>query len=361
MNAKNSNDNFNWDEEFSLLNLEETVLLIGHNFYPSIHKDLNERLSKDLHKKLTAFYDRDGLFLFEDSSSKTRAQSVSAQFYKNLTPNQDILNKIIELPFPLIISANPDHFLLDSFKNANFKHQFDYYFSNNASKKHEIKLEEPTAENPILFNLFGSIEQPASLILDYDDLFKLFKNLFSDSNLPDKVKVFLSRIKTYIFIGFHFERWYTQMFIRYINMHEDHYGNQNQNYVLKTILPDNKYSLFFKEQFKLRFIAADLQFLDHLHTYYLNRKELRKPLQIEQSSEAKRINDWIGENEFDKAIRMLDMVLEDDSDKSILLQIKGKYTKYKMDESLGDVAKREDLNIELGQIRRSLQLLTKIL
>ena len=46
----------------------------------------------------------------------------------------------------------------------------------------------------------------------------------------------LSLLKTtpYVFVGFHFERWYTQLFLRYLNMNANRFSNNSRNYALKT-------------------------------------------------------------------------------------------------------------------------------
>ena len=103
-------DNINWDDILEDIEEQRAVLLIGHNFLPNAHEALNARLTDKLGDKLQHFYSRDGLFLFNDGDAKTTAQQETARFYRSNPPDEDMLKKIVEMPFRLMISANPDKF-----------------------------------------------------------------------------------------------------------------------------------------------------------------------------------------------------------------------------------------------------------
>ncbi|MEQ1747565.1 MAG: hypothetical protein ABMA02_19195 [Saprospiraceae bacterium] len=80
------------------------------------------------------------------------------------------------------MSANPDKSVADAFARYRLPNQFDYYSSQ--PKDYETELSRPTSERPLLYNLCGCHEDRKSLILDYDDLFNLLKNLLADNNVP---------------------------------------------------------------------------------------------------------------------------------------------------------------------------------
>jgi hypothetical protein len=110
-------DTLNWDDILEDIDEQRAVLLIGHNFLPNAHEQLNKLLTDKLGEKLQHFYSRDGLFLFKDSDAKTTAQQVTARFYKSNPPEEELLKKIVEMPFRLMISANPDKFLVQHLLN----------------------------------------------------------------------------------------------------------------------------------------------------------------------------------------------------------------------------------------------------
>jgi len=52
-------------------------------------------------------------------------------------------------------------------------------------------------------------------VLDYDDVFQLMKDCLS-TGLPTKIKAQLARASTFVFLGFDFEKWHTQMLLRFL-------------------------------------------------------------------------------------------------------------------------------------------------
>ena len=122
-----------------------------------------------MEKKLSLSYEHEGFFMFADNQAKTIAQKELGRFFRNKDIEMASFKKIVELPFPLIISVNPDKFLLREFAKFHVPYQFDYFSGHHKTK--EYAIEKPKRDNPLVFNLCGSEEDRESLILDYDDLF----------------------------------------------------------------------------------------------------------------------------------------------------------------------------------------------
>ncbi|MBK8429293.1 MAG: hypothetical protein IPL27_26565 [Lewinellaceae bacterium] len=113
----------------------------------------------------------------------------------------------------------------------------------------------------MIYNLCGSIEDYQSLVLDFDDMFELLKNLLSDFGIPKAVNDVLVTATTYIFIGFQFDKWYTQLLLRYVNKNRDRFSNAKKNYASKTVISDENTKFFFQQQFNLTIYGGDWQFL----------------------------------------------------------------------------------------------------
>lgn len=352
-------DTLNWDDILEDIEEQRAVLLIGHNFFPNAHEELNKQLREKLKDKLVHFYRRDGLFLLKDSDAKTTAQQVTARFYKSNSPNDDILKKVVEMPFRLMISANPDKFLVNAFAQYKQPLQFDYFSSNN--KEREYKIERPSGENPLLYNLCGSVEDQESLILDYDDLFKMLKTLLADLKVPNEIRLPLMKTTTYIFVGFHFERWYTQLFLRYLNMNDNQFSNNSRNYVLKTTFKDKKMQQFFIEQFNVKFIGADWAFFEALHQRFAKKypNKLRKVIE-QLSPTATTIHQLVGRGEFEAAFSMLNIFRNqfDNDDRDLLTMTEGMYAQYLKDKAEGIVL-TEHLNSTLARVRKNILDLAK--
>ena len=352
-------DNINWDDILEDIEEQRAVLLIGHNFLPNAHEALNARLTDKLGDKLQHFYSRDGLFLFNDGDAKTTAQQETARFYRSNPPDEEMLKKIVEMPFRLMISANPDKFLVDAFTQFHQKLQFDYFSSNN--KEREYKIDRPTDANPLLYNLCGSVEDQESLILDYDDLFKMLKTLLADLKIPNEIRLPLMKTTTYIFVGFHFERWYTQLFLRYLNMNDSQFSNNSRNYVLKTTFADADMQRFFMQQFNVKFIGADWAFFKTLHQRFGEKYPSRLRKVVEQlSPTAATIVQLVAKNDLVAAFSMLKIFASqlDAEEQKLLTMTEGAYHQYLNDKAEGIVLD-QILNSELARVRKNILELAK--
>jgi hypothetical protein len=226
----------------------------------------------------------------------------------------------------------------------------------------EYTLERPSVGKPLLYNLCGSVEDPKSLILDYDDLFKLFKTMLADVNIPEnQVRRPLYDATTFIFLGFHFERWYTQLFLRYLNQHEDQFQKNSSNYALNTTFADAAMQQFFVQQFNVKFIGADWSFFEELHQRFKEKcpHKMRKLVE-ELSPKATTVVQLIEKADFDTALQMLKLfgMQLDDDDKTLLTMTESNYNDYLNSKKEGTVS-QENLSIQLAQVRRNLILLAK--
>jgi hypothetical protein len=106
-------------------------------------------------------------------------------------------------------------------------------------------------------------------------MFDLLKKLLGDFGIPKVVNDIMTHATTYIFIGFQFEKWYTQLLLRYVNKNRDRFSNTKKNFAIKTVISEENTRNFFQKQFNLNVYGADLQFLSELRKEYTNSKNLR--------------------------------------------------------------------------------------
>ncbi|MEZ4847206.1 MAG: SIR2 family protein [Bacteroidia bacterium] len=341
-----------WDDLLSDIEEQNAVLLLGHGFQHT-QEGLRDHLQDKLGEKLLHTYDRDGLFLFADSEAKTMAQKEAARYYRGLKNEDAQRKKIIEMPFPLIVSANPDKLLLDSFAKYQVPCQFDYFASSYKTKEYEVT--RPSREKPLIYNLCGSQEDRESLLLDYDDLFQMLKVLLADLKIPNEVRLPLFKMTTYIFVGFHFERWYTQLFMRYLNMSENRFSNKSSNYVLKTQFRDDDMQQFFLRQFNVKYIGADWSFFDELHQRFSQKypDQLRKLTDL-LSPTATTIISLIEQSNMSAAFSVLDGFSGqlDEDDKVLLTMTKSEYSQYEELKADG-TSTEENLRIMMARVRKN--------
>jgi SIR2-like domain len=200
---------------------EQCVLVIGPEIMRFEGKPMNaylrDRLFAQYKDEIPHYYANDGLYLFpsnEDSVKSDVAQSLRKECYLLPTTvgyDEEILKVIARLPFHLIISTNPDTFLSDTFYKFGIKHRFSHY---RKGERPSDEVAQPTRDEPLIYNLGGSVLEDESLVLDYEDLFSLIGSSLGASGLPLGLQSALEKTRTFVFVGFNFDKWHTQLLLR---------------------------------------------------------------------------------------------------------------------------------------------------
>lgn len=351
----------NWKTILNDLEKERAVLLLGPDFLSnqgrSVAADFYAHLGEAIDTENTHFFERDGLFVFDTAVSKMDAQTEAEAFYKDLTLDEAVLKPIAELPFPLIVSVNPDLVLPQYFSKRQINFQFDYFSTKDKATPGNIT--KPGATSPLIYNLCGSIEDYQSLVLDFDDMFDLLKNLLGDFGVPKVVNDQLVNATTYIFIGFEFEKWYTQLLLRYVNKNRDRFSNAKKNYATKTVIGDEDTRTFFQQQFNLTVYGGDWQFLHDLHAEYAAAKKIR-PLLDPVSDRAALVRRLVQFNNIEAALELLvtysaDLHAEQRDEVTIY---KANYHAW-LTEYRDRTATQENLDVKIARIRKGILDITQ--
>ena len=253
-----------WDKVFKSLLFDlsrnKCVLLIGPEIVRQNGKILGDVLHEQLQSQHTGdiayYHERDELYLFANKTSKSEVQRTVSLFYEEAKPDGEIFENIARLPFALTISTNPDHFLLRAFP-GNVKPGFAFFHHKGDNGDEALRNWE--RDTPLVYNLCGSFEEDASLVLDYDDLFKLLKTALGTPGLPDKIRRVLADAKSFFFLGFDFDKWYSQLLLRLLC--ED---NAPTNIALNTQFGDTDNHTFLLKQFNINFIGEGDDFFAEL-------------------------------------------------------------------------------------------------
>ncbi len=206
----------NWDDLLEDIEEEQAILFLGPDLMHLDGKPLGlhirEQLCREYPEEILHHYQRDGIFLFRDETARMTIQRKVKRLYKQLPPDEALLQRIAALPFHLIISLTPDTYLRDTFEQCGLNASFHYFRSTEPFDA----LPKPEKGRPLLYNLMGVIGDDESLALDYDDVFNLMKDCLS-TGLPLKLNERLVRAGTFLFLGFDFEKWHTQMLLRFLS------------------------------------------------------------------------------------------------------------------------------------------------
>ncbi len=238
------------------LQTKSCVLLVGPEAVQADGQGLLQQMRRQVLRSnaddIERFYEKEGLFLFKSEAAKNEVRRSASQFFFSLKPASDVFRVVAQIPFPLVISVNPDRLLEKAYGNAP---HFAAFFNHHANANGHQDTEGWDGQAPLVYSLCGRFDEDASMLLDFDDLFSFLKTVLSPTGLPDNVRSRLRRAKSFLFVGFHFDHWYTQLLLRLINE-----GNSPSHLALNTQLGDPEAQHFLLNRYKMKFlgrVAAD--------------------------------------------------------------------------------------------------------
>jgi hypothetical protein len=159
----------------------EAIVFLGPEILTSeqgkgIYDALFEQLAETRKDAILDFYPKEGLFLFKQEMHKgAYVRQIKQHFSKMKDP--EIFIKLVEIPFHLYINVTPDLVLQKIFENHKLKNQFMLY----SATEPIVELAEVSKDNPLIFNVVGSLENDESVILSHDDLFLYLKAILGES------------------------------------------------------------------------------------------------------------------------------------------------------------------------------------
>jgi len=263
--------NFNtpeWDKKFRSIFADirqnKCVVLVGPEILKigtrSLREILRNQLSETNDEDIAHYYERDGFFLFRDKIAKEDVQREVVLFYQdhNLGKEiaEDLLLKLVRLQAHVILSINPDTFLSDVAFKYGIKHRFAY-FQHGGTAVQDVEI--PSGDMPLFYNLCGSLERDDSLVLDYDDLFRLLSSLLGSPGLPPNLALALQQAKHFLFVGFDFDKWYSQLLLRLLS------GEKAiRKFAIDPSERNDNTTTFLVKQFGIEFIEDEAAFLAEL-------------------------------------------------------------------------------------------------
>ncbi len=260
-----------WESIIDYIESGQAALLIGPDIVPvdgqAIDAAWRQGVWEKFQNKIAYNYEQDGLFLFSGKIAKNDAARFVRKFVGQWEPDETVYKKIAQIKFPLVISTSPDTCLSDVALKYGVRHRFSYFKNRNKSVE---EVEEPQADLPLFYNLCGSVHDDESLILDYEDLFQLISSTVGTPGLPPKLQAALDKVRIFFFVGFSFEKWYTQLLLRLLCGHEE-----SEKYAANRQQVGAGVSAFLLNQFQIEFLEKEHAFLDILHDQCAARNLLR--------------------------------------------------------------------------------------
>jgi len=136
----------------------------------------------------------------------------------------DFHRDLAKLPFRLCICASPDSLMFNAFAATEGKTPQKGYYG--FRPMYTPRLSRPTAEQPIVYHLFGHHVEARSLVLTEGDLIEFLVAIVRGAPpVPDQVRAMLADpAASFLFIGFGFHNWYLRVLLQVMNV----YGHQSK-------------------------------------------------------------------------------------------------------------------------------------
>ncbi len=195
----------------------------------------------------------------------------------------------------------------------------------------------------MIYNLFGSIDKDDSLVLDFDDLYKMMQSILGTPGLPTKLLRAFREAGTYIFLGFQFDKWYAQLLLKLLSD-----GGRVENCIsVNEPLPDQDTNSFVVNQFKIEFQRNQYDFFGELHQRCAENQLLRNINEDSMCPAAIEIRKRVAIGEIDNALDLLRQAAINKDWINEVIQTQARFNKLEENKGLTD---SRDYRIGLAQI-----------
>jgi hypothetical protein len=126
--------------------------------------------------------------------------------------DDEVLRALASMPFPLVINTSPGGFVERVFRAIKPSTYGDFY---DRTAPARLDAPDPTVDAPVVYQLYGSLERPPSLILSENDRLDFVEAVISGRpGLPLKLKNLLSdEERPFLFLGFELGQWQLQLLL----------------------------------------------------------------------------------------------------------------------------------------------------
>ena len=114
---------------------------------------------------------------------------------------------LASLPLPIFLTTNADRLLADALEEAKKTPQVIICPWNRHGEMSQNTLAPPTATQPLVYHLFGRLDDPESLVLTEDDYFRYLIGVTRNEDLLPKVVGSALVNTALLFLGFRLEDW----------------------------------------------------------------------------------------------------------------------------------------------------------
>ncbi len=160
---------------------------------------------------------------------RTDLEVVVRDFYAPYSQATTRLHQeLAALPFSLCVNTSFDYFFWNALLAAGKSPEYAYYHFRD---ERAFNLAEASPARPLVYYLYGALEELDSLVLTENDMLDFLVNVVKGSPaLPPYITARFSTHKTsFLFIGFGFGRWFVRILLHVLKA----YGHQDRSLALE--------------------------------------------------------------------------------------------------------------------------------
>lgn len=343
-----------WNEIIGSIEREACILVLGPGaILDKNGKSLLDRLCELLVEKLgeEGMDSTDRLYHLADQLSKERGwrkilSDLSGDAY-SIEEYHPMYPQLAQIPFNLIISTSPDSILSSTYEEFGFPYNMEYF---NYKERREL-VNEPTAEEPLIYNLFGKIGDDDSLVLTFESLFDFIFSILSPKGFPLKLKEEVLAASNFLYVGFDFESWPLKILMR---LFESHQKEISYAYAWKEDKLRPATRAFYENNFKIDFVNNEVpEFIEELYNRCKEENLIKEAGESQAPvSDFKRVADLIKNGDIDKSIDFLENYADQEDETDMLravILLSRRYNTLERDKQKGTLSK-DDQKLEMNQI-----------
>ena len=194
----------------------------------------------------------------------------------------EMLEDLAALPFSLVINTSPGLSVQKVFTTQKPRTHTDFY---DRTARARSTLHDFTAEAPLVYHLFGSLDEPASLILTDNDRLDFLIAVVSDNPpLPPKLKSALRDAdRSLLFVGFQLAQWQFRLLLHVLS-HDSPRRYKSFAFEPGDDVFDEDTADFYRAGYRIHFVSGDLP----AFTRELRSRVRVEPPEATESSESTR-------------------------------------------------------------------------
>lgn len=261
-----------WDTLIYAINQNNCILMLGPDtavetvdgqprlLTESLTNQLVEELEPDTPKTFNPSDLAQVSQYYEEEIGRNSLETIAASFYKEKQGLcSDLHRNLAALPFYFTITTTPDSMLIHALKENNKEPVINWY---NFNGENLGMVQMGTVEKPLVFYLYGAMDEPESLMLTENNLLDFLVALSSGKRpLPGNIRSELrDEKKIFLFLGFGFRHWYLRILLHVLQGPQT---KSSRSFALEKFLPENNAELqstaffFKKKDYKIHIFKED--------------------------------------------------------------------------------------------------------